>query len=597
MADEKRIATFEWLNDNLYEFRKDIPPINKKGVTKTELTTNYNVDETKLTSYNPKQLIPRGRCVGVSTLKYLGLFGYEYSLNITSQGGDYIITSSSSPSQVSSFYSFPPKENIGDGFLMRTDGSVTNTTILSTPLFLGNLDKYDELSSNRKIIREKTGEIKFLNSDFTIISSKTNSNYTLSPNKVFSNVTGSDGYVHNDTTQTNENFTFDLSGYIFDNKRIYSTLSSKKNYPEEVFTKTTHTILSNTNSYFVLESNNVKLKLTKIYQTSTNIPQNVYNEFINNCNENSISFKVYFNLSHTARAFTRNIPTFSIIDKKIKFFLSRQNISGGNYPNGTKFFIRFGETDLVDNYLEYEVPTNVVVDGTFNGIWEEKEFEGQWVVDAFSERDSVGFSTLQRYLYEIPSQDSNHSLYAKGVVNLSNLSKMMMGLRNVSGELTREELIWVLKPTINLSDISIRRKDVKIYNYNVFPMMASGNVEGVDLVYPIQLNNDLDVLSEIGFKQEVVWERDVSNVISAELITHRSNIEESFIKISYSGGNIETRRTSDFSLINSGGAEPLTSTILSPTKNMIIYKQTNSDITGININGSSRQMISVVQDV
>ena len=136
-----------------------------------------------------------------------------------------------------------------------------------------------------------------------------------------------------------------------------------------------------------------------------------------------------------------------------------------------------------------------------------------------------------------------------------------------------------------------------IYNYNVFPMMASGNVEGVDLVYPIQLNNDIDVLSEIGFKQEVVWERDVSNVISAELITHRSNIEESFIKISYSGGNIETRRTSDFSLINSGGAEPLTSTILSPTKNMIIYKQTDSNITDIDINGSSRQMISVVQDV
>ena len=30
MADEKRIATFEWLNSNLYEFRKGTPPINKK---------------------------------------------------------------------------------------------------------------------------------------------------------------------------------------------------------------------------------------------------------------------------------------------------------------------------------------------------------------------------------------------------------------------------------------------------------------------------------------------------------------------------------------------------------------------------------------
>lgn len=37
MADKKRIATLQWLNDNLYEFRKGTPPINKKGVTKTEL--------------------------------------------------------------------------------------------------------------------------------------------------------------------------------------------------------------------------------------------------------------------------------------------------------------------------------------------------------------------------------------------------------------------------------------------------------------------------------------------------------------------------------------------------------------------------------
>ena len=596
MADEKRITTFEWLYNNLYEFRKDTPPINKKGVTKTELTTNYNVDETKLTSYNPKQLIPRGRCVGVSTLKYLGFFGYEHSLNISSQGGDYIITISSSPSQVSSFYSFPPKENIGDGFLLRTNGSVTNTEILNTPLFLGNLDRYDELSSNRKIIREKTGNISFLDPNLEIITTQPLSDYTLSPNKVFANVTGSSSYIYNDTTQNNEPFSFDLSGYIFNNKRIYSTLSFKKSYPEETFTKTTHTILSNHNSYFVLENNNTKLKLTKISQDNSLIPSGAYTNFIDDCNENSIQLRVNYKPWHTARAFTRDVPTFSIVDKKVKFFLSRQNISGGNYPNGTKFFIRFGETDLVDNYLEYEVPTNILVDGSFNGIWEAKEFEGQWVVDAFSERDSEGFSILQRFNFRAPGQDENHTLYAKGVVNLNNLSKMMMGLRNVSGESTREEVLWVLKPTIDLSNISIRRKDVKMYNYNIYPFMASGNLEGVELIYPIQMDNDLDVLSEIGFKQEVVWERDVPNVSSAELITHRSNIEESYIKILYNGGNIETRRVSDFSLINSG-AEPLTSTILSPTKNMIIYKQTDSNITDIDINGSSRQMISVVQDV
>ena len=34
MADENRIATFEWLNSNLYEFRKGTPPINKKVLPK-----------------------------------------------------------------------------------------------------------------------------------------------------------------------------------------------------------------------------------------------------------------------------------------------------------------------------------------------------------------------------------------------------------------------------------------------------------------------------------------------------------------------------------------------------------------------------------
>ena len=64
MADENRIATFEWLNDNLYEFRKGTPPINKKGVTKTELITNYNVDESLLTTHTDKRLVTRQNCAG-----------------------------------------------------------------------------------------------------------------------------------------------------------------------------------------------------------------------------------------------------------------------------------------------------------------------------------------------------------------------------------------------------------------------------------------------------------------------------------------------------------------------------------------------------
>ena len=64
MADEKRIATFEWLNNNLREFRKRPPLDSKKGVTKNELITNYNVDESLLTSYTDKRLVTRQNCVG-----------------------------------------------------------------------------------------------------------------------------------------------------------------------------------------------------------------------------------------------------------------------------------------------------------------------------------------------------------------------------------------------------------------------------------------------------------------------------------------------------------------------------------------------------
>ena len=70
MADEKRIATFEWLNKNLCEFRKGSPLNSKKGVTKTELTTNYSVNESLLTGYTNNQLIPRDKCVSVNLLKY-----------------------------------------------------------------------------------------------------------------------------------------------------------------------------------------------------------------------------------------------------------------------------------------------------------------------------------------------------------------------------------------------------------------------------------------------------------------------------------------------------------------------------------------------
>lgn len=66
MAEENRIATHEWLYQNLLEFKKVVkPPNDKKGCTKSRLISNYNVDETLLTAYDNNRLIPRGKCIGV----------------------------------------------------------------------------------------------------------------------------------------------------------------------------------------------------------------------------------------------------------------------------------------------------------------------------------------------------------------------------------------------------------------------------------------------------------------------------------------------------------------------------------------------------
>lgn len=64
MADEKRIATEEWLDGNLNEFKKGTPSATKKCVTKEFLINNYNVTEDLLNEYVNNRLIPRVKIQG-----------------------------------------------------------------------------------------------------------------------------------------------------------------------------------------------------------------------------------------------------------------------------------------------------------------------------------------------------------------------------------------------------------------------------------------------------------------------------------------------------------------------------------------------------
>ena len=63
MADEKRIATFEWLAQNIGGCKKGTPPETLECVRKDEIIANYDVDTTLLSAYTNNQDIPREVCV------------------------------------------------------------------------------------------------------------------------------------------------------------------------------------------------------------------------------------------------------------------------------------------------------------------------------------------------------------------------------------------------------------------------------------------------------------------------------------------------------------------------------------------------------
>ena len=603
MADEKRIATFEWLYNNLYEFRKGSPPNNKKGVTKNELITNYNVDESLLTALTDKRLVTRQNCVG--NLGLLGIYGINQTIKVDLKGDKYVIIASDNPSKSSEYYKILPKELINNSStLIETDGTVVNTTYkIGSTTPIKTTVELDVLSNNNSVIKTEDGVYR--NFDNNYVSSVLGGveNISVSPNRVFKYNrynTGFD-YIFNNSTGEQFQKPYKMYGFLFDNLRTYSTLSYKQNYPEESFTNTSYSILSNNNSYLVMEQEGQKVRVSKISEDISNIPSNVYQGFIDDLNYNSLGMLFNFTLGRTSRGFTRDVQQFDIRDKTIKFLTARQNLSGGNYPNGTKFFIRFGNTDIIDNYLEYEVPTNVITKGIYNQIWDENSFKGSWVTDAFNKRDEEGFSKLQRFNYHpLDAQSENYTIYAKGTVDLSNLSKMMIGLRNVSGEPERNELLWVMNPSIYMSSnntkilgINIQRKNMKIFNYNVYPFMASGNKEGTELIYLPELDN----MHEIMFKQEKLFEIEVPNLKKSTLITHRSNTNESFIRMEFNDGTIQTRRTSNINNIINQGGDVRTSSIKSPTENMLIYSQPTSEINNISINGENRQMIGIVQNI
>lgn len=150
MADEKRIATLEWLHNNLYEFKKTEELRNsKKGSTKSELISLYNVDESLLTSYTDKQLIPQGKCVGIplsvdcseaiSTTGTSGIYETMFDLG-TEEGTIFVDTSSHNIPDRFIVYS-PSGEVLADSLFYGETPSEISTGTYTLPI-----KKYNSVS-------------------------------------------------------------------------------------------------------------------------------------------------------------------------------------------------------------------------------------------------------------------------------------------------------------------------------------------------------------------------------------------------------------------------------------------------------------------
>lgn len=168
MADEKRIATLEWLHNNLYEFKKtEELADSKKGVTKSELTSLYNVDESLLTSYTDKQLIPQGKCVGVplfidcsemvSAIDAIGIYEITFNLG-TEEGTIFVDTGSHNLPDRFIVYS-PSGEVLADSLFYGETPSEISVGTYTLPI-----KKYDSVSKTF-IETGKTEQIVVSDSD------------------------------------------------------------------------------------------------------------------------------------------------------------------------------------------------------------------------------------------------------------------------------------------------------------------------------------------------------------------------------------------------------------------------------------------------
>jgi len=176
-------------------------------------------------------------------------------------------------------------------------------------------------------------------------------------------------------------------------------------------------------------------------------------------NESSLYLKVR-NMSDEARGVFKNTSLDMRRYKKLQLFVSAQNLDLPTTsildPN-VKFFIRFG-SDASDNYYEYESSLKYTANTATSAleIWpleNEVNFNIQDFVDAKIRRDKDFPTGIVDRRKDAQFGDNNKAIYIKGRPSLGNITTIMIGIRNNQrgGIGANGRVLWVNE--IRLSEI------------------------------------------------------------------------------------------------------------------------------------------------
>ena len=185
MADEKRIATFEWLYQNLLPYKKVTnPPNDKKTVTRKRLTDNYHVDGATLTGYTDDRLVPRGKCIGRLILQ-----GFNGTVRkILMQGTDKILVGG----EFTEYNGYPAKGLIR----LNLDGSIDYSFDIGLGFYYGTgKGKVEDMlfQPDGKLLI--IGSFDYFNGNIARGRVRLNSNMTIDTSFITTNVDGLDGGI------------------------------------------------------------------------------------------------------------------------------------------------------------------------------------------------------------------------------------------------------------------------------------------------------------------------------------------------------------------------------------------------------------------